>query len=487
MVAQALNAECKGEKQILLPKVKTTETLHLITAFSEMRKQVHERQVLLEYQALHDSLTGLPNRTYLLKCLIHDIQQAAEHNQRVALLLLALDRFKEINDTLGHHVGDQVLKNAGKLLLNFMSEHCAVARLGGDEFAFVLNNVADEKQIFELTDKILQVLEKIDAVEDYRIYIGGSIGIAYYPDHGQDAHSLIQRADVAMYDAKSNRSRYAIYDINQDQYSITRLSLVRDLRTAIDAKQLELHFQPKSDVATGMIVGAEALLRWEHPDLGYVPTEKIIQIAEQTGLIKPLTQWVIDAAIRQCAKWLEKGVDIGLSVNLSARNLHDPELSQYIQACLQNWKVPSHRLELEVTESIMMADPMRAIQILSELDAMGIRIAVDDFGTGFSSLAYLKRLPVDTLKIHQSFVMEMASNDNDRTIVRSTIDLAHNLGLEVVAEGVQDHATLKLLEQLGCDMAQGFCLSRPLSAPAFNEWLASRQCNVRRKPYLVVG
>ena len=487
LVAKALKAESKGEQQLHLPVVRTTETQNLVAAFSEMRKQVHERQMQLEHQALHDALTGLPNRKFLINHLINEIHHAAEHGERLALLMLDLDRFKEINDTLGHNVGDQVLVRAGQHLLNIMAENGVVARLGGDEFAFVLSDIKLHQQAVVLTQEILYMLEKIEAVEDYKIYVGGSIGIVFYPEHGQDAHTLIQRADVAMYEAKKNSTRYAFYDINQDEYSISRLTLVRDLRNAIDTHNLELFFQPKTDVATGLVVGVEALLRWRHPELGTIPAEKTIQIAEQTGLIKPLTLWVLDTAIHQCALWQDQGTEIRVAVNLSALNLHDVGLARTIVQRLEHWHVPAHKLELEITESVMMGDLWRAVEVLSELDSMGIRIAVDDFGTGFSSLAYLKRLPVDELKIHKSFVMDMVGNENDEVIVRSTIDLAHNLGLEVVAEGVQDQPTLDRLQKLGCDTAQGYLFSAALSAEEFTQWLSNRQCTVQRKPRLVAS
>ena len=472
LVANALKAESLGKSgEIYLPKVRTSETQDLIRAFSEMRKQVHERQAQLEFHALHDTLTGLPNRKLLVNQLELEIKHSQLSGQPLALLIMDLNRFKEINDTLGHHVGDEVLKQVGIRLVNLMNQNTLVARLGGDEFAFLVANMEHEQQAEMVAEQTLKTLEQIVTVDHYKLYVGASVGIAYYPEHGKDVNTLIQRADVAMYEAKKTSTGYAIYDIDRDQYSVGRLALIRYLRTAIDEGALELHYQPKADVATGEVLGVEALLRWVHPEIGMVPTDKIVEIAEHTGLIKPLTQWVLNTAIRQCAQWIRMGLNIRVAVNLSARNFQDPDLIDEISASLKEWQVPPFFLELEITESAMMADPVRATEILRKLDAMGIHLAVDDFGTGFSSLAYLKRLPVDELKIHKSFVVNMAQDENDIVIVRSTIDLAHNLGLKVVAEGVQDEKTWEMLEELGCDTIQGYFLSYPLQADELQTWL----------------
>lgn len=478
LVAKALTAESTGGSSVKLPDVKTQETKDLVTAFSNMRKQVHVRQMQLEHQALHDALTGLPNRKFILNKLISEIE-SADDNHSLALLVMDLDRFKEINDTLGHHVGDEVLKRVGERLVRLMDKDITISRLGGDEFAFVVSNLEHHTQAVNVAEETIEALEQIVEIEHYRIYVGASVGIAYYPQHGKDANTLIQRADVAMYEAKKSACGYAVYDLDKDQNSVGRLAIVRDLKNAIDDNSLCLHFQPKSEVASGEVLGVEALLRWSHPELGIIPPEEIVEVAEQTGLIRPLTNWVLNTAIYQCAQWLIRGIHARVAVNLSVKNLQDKDLTNEVKHLLNVWQVPPSYLELEITESAMMADPIRAVEVLKELDIMGIHLSVDDFGTGFSSLAYLKSLPVDELKIHKSFVVDMCRVENDAVIVKSTIDLAHNLGLKVIAEGVQDKQTWEMLSLLGCDTIQGYYISCPLTAKDLEDWLRKNQWDTR--------
>jgi diguanylate cyclase (GGDEF)-like protein len=386
-----------------------------------------------------------------------------------------LNGFKEINDTLGHHTGDQLLKLVGKRLQSRLREVDTVARLGGDEFAILLPT-ADMENAFVVAKKILTAMQEVFAIDGkHHLYVEGSIGIALYPEHGEDPQTLTQKADVAMYVAKRKKLGAVVYEASLDENSVGRLALISDLRNALKEDKLELYFQPQVDVNTHHIIGCEALLRWNHPEHGFVPPDQIIPIAEQTGLIKSLTNWVLHKALQQCKNWLDEGFDYHVSVNLSVHNLYDKEIIHQVKNCLNNFDIRPEHLILEITESAMMADPERAIEILTELDRMGTKISIDDFGTGFSSLAYLKQLPVDELKVDRSFVMDMNNDENDAVIVRSTIDLAHNLGLKVVAEGVEDNDALNLLNILGCDLAQGYYISRPLPASDFDNWRTTYQ------------
>jgi diguanylate cyclase (GGDEF)-like protein len=431
----------------------------------------------LAYQARHDALTDLPNRT-----LLHDrLQQALHHAPppqpgaepvSVALLLMDLDRFKEINDTFGHHHGDQLLRQVGARLCAALRATDTVARLGGDEFA-VLLPATDVQRASAVAGALVRALEEPFILEGYSVSVGASIGIAVAPEHGQDATTLLRRADVAMYAAKRATSGYAVYLAAQDQYSPERLGLVGELRRAIEQDQLLLYYQPKVDFKTGRLDSVEALVRWQHPVRGLVPPDQFIPLAEHTGLITPLSHWVLTAALRQCRAWRDAGLGIRVAVNLSARLLQDERLVDSIVDLLRAWDVTPDLLQVEVTESAVMADPARALQILTRLHEMGIRIAIDDFGTGYSSLAYLKKLPADEIKIDKSFVRDMPGNADDVTIARSVIDLDHNLGLSVVAEGVEDRAVWDQLAGMGCDLAQGYYLSRPIPAAALTSWVGA--------------
>lgn len=469
-VARALKAEAFGKEGVVLPTVRSKETQNLIDAFAEMRKQVHMRQSELVHQALHDGLTNLPNRTLLYDRVEHAIHLARREHKHFSLLMMDLDRFKEVNDTLGHHVGDHLLVEVGRRLFKTLREIDTVARLGGDEFAILLPNTEIE-QARTTGKKILAALGEVFSIDELNLYVNASIGIADYPDHGTDVATLLQRADVAMYVAKRNKSGVAVYDKKDDEYSVGRLSLMSDLRQAIEKDALALHYQPKFDMYTGTVIGAEALLRWDHPSYGAIPPDQIVVLSEQTGLIDSLSYWVLAKAIAQCSQWRSQGLDFSIAVNLSVYNLKDTTLVAYIEKQLNQYGLPHDALMLEITESAMMANPLQAVETLSQLDAMGVRLAIDDFGTGFSSLAYLKQLPVNELKIDKSFVMDLANDESDEMIVRSTIELAHNMGLNVVAEGVENSATYRMLQEFGCDMAQGYFLSPPLKVSHLEKWL----------------
>ncbi len=437
-----------------------------VTDITEIIKQ----QAEIEYQALHDSLTHLPNRSLLLDRLEQEIKNSTRHYTSFAVMIMDLDRFKIINDTLGHPVGDEVLKEISYRLQRILRSSDTVARLGGDEFAVILPD-ANELYANHVGQKILLALKRAVEIDHHKLYVGASVGISIYPQHGTNPHTLIQHADVAMYVAKRENSGLSMYSAEQDSHSVRRLVLEKDLHDAIHNQSLTIQFQPKVELRTKTIMGVEALLRWNHEQLGQVSPEEIIDIAEQTGLIKQLTNFVLESGLKYCAEWRSRGINLTLAVNLSATNLQDPQLMNHVKNSLRRWNIPPDQLELEVTESAMMFDIDRAINVMNELDAMHVMLSIDDFGTGFSSLSYLKRLPVDFLKIDQSFIIGMLNDKNDYSIVRSTIELAHNLNMQVVAEGIEDKALLDELAKLGCDIAQGFYFSDPLDSNDLIDWI----------------
>ncbi len=472
-VARGLKAEALGKGGVEIPAARSIETRDLVEAFGEMTRQVHIRQKELEYRALHDSLTALPNRALLLEHLEHDIHQARREDRALTLMMIDLNRFKEVNDTLGHEVGDALLVSVGKRFKAALREVDTVARLGGDEFA-VLSPNTDESEARMLAQRISKALDQPFVVNDLNLYAAASIGISVFPYHGLDGRTLLQHADVAMYVAKRNGQSYSVYDPDEDESSVLRLAIMGDLRNALDEDALTLYYQPQLDMRTGEVKSVEALLRWFHPRHGQVPPELVIELAEQTGLIGPLTGWVVETALAQVKSWRDRDIGLNVAVNLSVQNLHDEELVTALREKIERIGVPSDALTLEITEGAMMANPRRAVETLSRLDRMGIRLSIDDFGTGFSSLAYLKQLPVDELKIDKSFVLELEHNKNDEAIVRATVGLAHSLELEVVAEGVESSAAWQLLEELGCNFAQGYYMTRPMPAPELEGWLKER-------------
>ena len=381
-----------------------------------------------------------------------------------AVMLIDLDHFKEINDTLGHHAGDRLLEEVARRLETSLGSGDTVARLGGDEFGVLLPSLSSVGDADVVARRLLAGLREPFSIEGLTLEIDASIGIACHPAHGTDVEALIQRADIAMYAAKESGGGHAMFEARLDRFSPRRLSLAGGLRAAIQNGEISLFFQPKAELATGRVIGVEALARWEHPRLGLVGPSEFVPIAEQTGLITPLTSYVLDAALRQLREWHDRGQELTIAVNLSARSFLDAQLAVEIPRLLEKWGVDARHLELEITESMLMLDPGRAQATLERLSRIGLTLSVDDFGTGYSSLANLKRLPVDCIKIDKSFVMDMAIDPSDAAIVRSTVDLAHNLGLRVVAEGVESRETWTRLAELGCDFAQGFYVSRPVPA-----------------------
>jgi diguanylate cyclase (GGDEF)-like protein/PAS domain S-box-containing protein len=425
---------------------------------------------VLRRQALHDGLTGLPNRTLLNDRMRQALQHSQTTGEPVALLLMDLDQFKEVNDALGHDHGDRLLIEMSRRLQRVLRDIDTIARLGGDEFAVLLTINADERGALAVAGRIREALEEAFQLGGISVQTSASIGVALYPDHAGDAETLAQRADVAMYTAKRAGGGIALYSPEHDQSSVRRLALLGELRGAIEDDQLLLHYQPTLDLRTGFVRTVEALVRWQHPEHGLMPPAEFIELAEVSGTIQVLTRWVITTAVRQIVDWQRKGLELSVAVNLSVRNLYEPELVPWLAGVLSQFGVDSKSLEFEITESELMDDPLLAMEVLGRLKALGVATSIDDFGTGYSSLSYLKHLPIDQLKIDRSFVGNMVHDESDLTIVRSTIDLSHNLGLVVVAEGVEDPETLNLLAQLGCDRAQGYALSRPVPATDLERW-----------------
>ncbi len=440
----------------------------------------------LEFLALHDDLTGLFNRSRLCKEIDRAIATARRTDERFALLLLDLDRFKEINDTLGHPVGDKLLIEVARRLRDATPVGGVIARLGGDEFALLLPVGSDVDGALAAARRVAAAIRVPFSVDRLALELGASVGIALFPDHGGDANRLLRCADVAMYLAKREQATVAVYDAERDHHSVRNLALSGELRRAIESDALTLHYQPQLDLATKRVIGAEVLVRWHHPEHGEISPEEFVAVAEQMGLIRSLTFWILDTALRQLAVWQREGRRLSLSVNLSSRNLHEEDLPQTVASLLETHGLDPKRLTLEITESAIMVDPARARDVVERLSALGVRLAIDDFGTGYSSLSYLKRLRVDELKIDKSFVSHMDENHNDAVIVRSTVELAHNLGLEVVAEGVENETHLRLLRALGCDVGQGHFLGKAMPLESFVEWLGEPAAPTPRAPVVRV-
>ena len=425
--------------------------------------------------AMTDELTGLPSRR-LLKDRLHQAVLNAKRggpNAEVALLVLDLDRFKEVNDALGHSLGDRLLVEVSQRLRSVLRENDTIARLGGDEFAVVVANDQPSADIV-VVEKLLATFAQPVALDGLLLTVTASVGIARFPADSDDPERLLRCADVAMYHSKRNHLQWVRYAVENDPSDPARLEMLSDLRAAIGTSQLELHYQPKVNLMTDEVIGAEALLRWTHPTKGPIAPDTFISIAEQTGVIAPLTDDVLRKAARQLRAWLTDGRDFSVSVNISAANLTEGEFVERVRRIVTEEDAPAEFMVLELTESAVMSDHRRGLEVLHELSAIGFRLSIDDFGTGYSSLSYLQRLPVDELKIDRSFVKTLVDDPVNRSIVRSTVDLGHNLGLSVVAEGVEDEATQRALAELGCDAAQGYYLSRPLPAPAFITWLDNR-------------
>ncbi len=443
----------------------------LAQSFETMRQAIQAREGEIRRLAYQDALTDLPNREQFRHDLRQAIQKADEDGTPCAVLLLDMDRFKHVNDVLGHRFGDRLLRAVAERLRNdALTERDVLARLSGDEFAILLQ-ATDAKAAFPVAQRILAAFERPITLDDHTVDLGAGIGVASSPEHGVDADTLLSRAEVAMYAAKQNQSGTVTYHPGLDSTSEESLTMLSELRSAVDQQQLRLFLQPKINLRTGEVLGAEALVRWEHPVRGMVPPMRFIPFAEQTGFVRVLTMWMIEQVAQMSHALTEQGMRMKLAVNLSTRDLMDQELPNKLEKVLERYSIDPGLLVLEITESAIMDDPQRALQTLNRLHTMGLKLSIDDFGTCYSSLAYLKRLPVDELKIDKSFVMNMESDLQDAKIVRSTVDLAHNLGLTVVAEGVESAKSWKLLDSLSCDEVQGYFIAKPMPGAQFANWV----------------
>ena len=436
---------------------------------ADMRREHRRIAARVQHLSYHDVLTDLPNRALLHDRLFQALATAQREKESLALLILDLDGFKDINDTLGHRVGDALLQELGRRLLHVIRDADTVARLGGDEFAVLLPGIGVEG-VERVARRLLATVEQPFHADQLELTVRASLGVAFYPNHGETADTLLQHADIALYAAKDTGNGIAVYAPDMDRHSQQRLVLGSELNQAINGQQLLLQFQPKVRLADRNVLGMELLTYWQHPREGLLPPSRFIGLAEQTGLIRPLTLGVIDGALRAARQWHANGRHLVVAVNLSPRTLQDERFPDEVAMLVQTAGLPPSTLELEITENLIIADPGRAMAILTRWNNAGIRLSIDDFGTGYSSLAYLKRLPVHEIKIDRSFITDLARH-GDEMIVRSTIDLAHNLGLTVVAEGVETQATWDRLAALGCDAAQGFYASRPAPLDEITTWL----------------
>ncbi|MEP6297497.1 MAG: bifunctional diguanylate cyclase/phosphodiesterase, partial [Ilumatobacter sp.] len=444
---------------------------------TNLRKALLHEQV--DHEARHDTLTGLPNRNAFEG---HVTRRMAEQPPRTGhyVLMLDLDRFKEVNDTLGHHAGDDLLVEFSRRVADEVGDDDMLARLAGDEFAIVTSGIDDESAL-DLAARCRQVASRPVILDGLSVVVTASVGIAEFVDADRDAVGPMRRADVAMYNAKSNHLGIELYRPELDRRTPARLSMLGDLREAIEEGHLGVEFQPKLDLSSGIITGVEALVRWTHAIRGVVEPVEFIRVAEETGLIKQLTDLMLGRGIAALSEFHERGHLLGLSVNLSTHDLVDGQLATRVRAHLEANGVEPGSLTLEITESSLLIDGARARATIDDLHALGVRLAIDDFGTGYSSLSYLRQLPVRELKIDRSFVTNLLTDQQDEVIVRSTIDLGHNLGLEVVAEGVESDAVLDRLRSFGCDVAQGYCISRPLTSQRLLRWLATTEHPSRRR------
>lgn len=445
------------------------EIADLASAFGSMQQEIGAREERILFQAHHDGLTGLPNRTCARERLAGALSRPRGDGDGFAVLILDLDGFKEINDTLGHDFADEVLAVLAVRLAEGVRAGDLVARLGGDEFMLLLEGVTPADALVRGNGLLAHLRQPLELPRS-RINLDASIGVALFPSQGADADTLLRRADIALYDAKAAHQGVALYQAGRDELHLRKLLLMGDLRQSIERGELSLRFQPKLDVASSQVVHVEALLRWQHASLGPIGPDEFIPLAEHSGFIHEITRFVLDSSLAANARWRRGGVDLGLAVNLSAMDLLDADLPEYLMECLQRHGVPAGNLVLEVTEGALMRDVEYAIRMLQRLRAIGIRLAIDDFGTGYSSLAQLKRMPVDELKIDKSFVMQMTRGSDDDVIVRSTIELGHNMGLSVIAEGVETDAAMQLLREYRCDMVQGYLFSAALDEPHLLAW-----------------
>jgi diguanylate cyclase (GGDEF)-like protein len=456
-----------GEYVERFPSANTNEVDNLSGAISDMQQGIKEREEEINQLAFFDTLTNLPNRNQFNKHIQHQLEQFPA--QKLVVLMLDVDRFKEINDTVGHDVGDELLVLISQRLVTYAANTAFFARLGGDEFGIAINLPANESAD-SLASSIVSLFEAPFSICDLLLDIDCSIGAAVYPTDADSSQGLLQCADIAMYSCKGTHYCHAVYVPELNKHSVLRLNLMSELKGALSEGQLVLHYQPKLSIQQNRIDTVECLIRWIHPEHGFIPPDDFIPLAEQTGSIRHVTHWALNTACHQLRQWQDKGLEFGVAVNISAMDLVDMKLPSYIAELLTRYKLPANKLTMEVTESAVMSDPENALKALNTLQTMGIILSIDDFGTGYSSMAQLKKMPVDELKIDKAFVLDLAHNTDDQIMVKTLVSLAQNLSLKTVAEGVEDLATLEFLREIGCTKAQGFYLSKALPAEQFNAW-----------------
>lgn len=445
---------------------------------ADLRNLTVELEDKAAHGATHDALTGLPNRTLLYDRLSHAIQMASRRKTELVMMILDIDEFKQINETLGHYSGDQLLCQVVSRLQIIIRKSDTLARVGGDEFAILLDMSTHSEMVFNIVKKLQKIFMEPFSIEGLDLEVMSSIGIASFPDHGREADTIMQRANLALVSAKQNTKKFAVYNKDMDKGSPRRITMMGELRHAIDTSELMVYYQPKIDLAQARVSSVEALVRWQHPEHGFLSPDEFIPMAERTGLIRPLTIWVLNTALKRGEQWYKKGLKIGVAVNLSPASFLDTELPNVIVGMLSLYEIPARYITLEVTEGSMIKDPELALEILSRLAELGIKISIDDFGTGYSSLAYLKKLPAKELKIDKSFVLDMQENESDAVIVKSIIDLGHNLSMKVVAEGVENKETAMKLKSLGCDILQGFYFSKALNHEDLIRWLGEKRQSI---------
>lgn len=469
-VAAALRDQAAGRETEVLPSVSSKETRDLVDAFFDMKMQVRNRQLALEHNSLHDNLTGLPNRSLFFDRIEHAIAVADTRHNPISILMIELGNLKEINDTVGHNTGDLLILEVSDRLMHSITESGSVAKIGGNEFAILLTDV-QHNELSDFVENLVEVIKCPILYDEINVHPVVNIGISLYPEHGINANQLLQKADIAVLLAKQNHQEISFYNESDDHFSKSRLSLLSDLQKAVTDDQLEMHFQPKLNLEHQQVFGVEALLRWKHSTQGWIQAAEIISIAEQSGLINSLTRWTILVCAKQSSEWRKLGLTLNIAINLSVHTLQDESIVEYTQSILNEFEVRPGYITFELTESAMMTNPTRVFKVLNRLSGLGIRISADDFGTGFSSLSYLKHLPIDEIKIDRSFIMDMKANKTDLAIVKSAITLAHNLEIAVVAEGIETTDAQDLLHKLKCDMGQGYYYSRPLASSDFLNWL----------------
>lgn len=465
----------RGEYSGELPTNVRGEVGTLSQVFTDMRSDIARRQEEIQHIAYHDMLTDLPNRNAFVEGISKVIPLASQKHSHFAVCFFDFDRFKDINDTLGHQSGDLVLVSFSERLVKWRHGDIQVARLGGDEFAVLVPDMGELGTVINDIEKLTIEPIEIDCIA---LEVRLSIGVSVFPDHGETPNSLLQTAEIAMYIAKNENKDIVYYEKNLDHHSMQRLTLMAELRNAIENNQLSLNYQPKLDIQKDKYTHVECLVRWIHPRYGFINPEEFVGYAEQTGAIRDLTRWVVNTALTQCVQWRKEGKDLKVAINISAVDLTQDHFSDWMMEMLTQYQLPPQAIVLEVTESAVMRDIDKALAALRCLSEHGVSLSIDDYGTGYSSMAQLKCLPVDELKIDKSFVLSLVRGSDDYVIVKSTIELGHNMGLKIVAEGVETQVALDLLAELKCDLAQGFYLSRPLSQEKLDTWLLENTSKV---------